>query len=60
MEELQKEKELLKAIRSAIANMNLEEDFDINLDNFNIKELEEKVLKIGGNDNVKLGGLFCR
>ena len=57
MEELQKQKELLKAIRSAIANMNLEEEIDINLENVNIDELEEKVLKLGGY-NDELGGLF--
>ena len=59
MKELQSKKELIEAIRSAIANMNLEEEIDINMDIIDIKELEEKVLKLGGN-NVELGRLFCK
>ena len=48
MNELERRKMRLQAIREAIANMNLESDFEDILDNDElINEVEEKIKKIG-------------
>ena len=57
--ELQRKKEILQAIRNAIANINLEEDFNIEIDIDDINEIVEKVLKLGGNKD-EMGGLSYR
>ena len=59
MEDLKEKRELLEAIRKAVASINLEEDFNIDLSDENIEEIKDKILKLGGNDE-KLGGLFNR
>ena len=59
MNKLLEEKEILIAIKNAIANMNLEEDTDINIDNIDVSEVKEKIIKLGGNIN-EMGGLFNR
>lgn len=59
MEKLLEEKEILIAIKNAIANMNLEEDTDISFDNVNVSEVKEKIIKLGGSIN-EMGGLFNR
>ncbi|MBQ8891748.1 MAG: hypothetical protein IJ068_02665 [Bacilli bacterium] len=57
MNELERRKIILSAIREAIANMKLENDFeDIFKDEEIVNQIEEKIKKIGGN-NEKLGRL---
>ena len=57
MRELKDKKDILIAIRQAIANINLEDDFNIDISDENIEEIKNKVLKLGGY-NEKLGGLL--
>ena len=59
MNKLIEEKEFLIALRNAIANMNLEEDTNINIDDINIEEVKEKIIKLGGNVN-EMGGVYNR
>ena len=59
MNKLIEEKEFLIALRNAIANMNLEEDTNINIDDINIEEVKEKIIKLGGNIN-EMGGVYNR
>ena len=59
MNKLLEEKKILIAIKNAIANMNLEEDIDINIDNVDVDEVKEKIIKLGGSIN-EMGGLFNR
>lgn len=59
MNKLLEEKKILIAIKNAIANMNLEEDIDINIDNIDVDEVKEKIIKLGGSIN-EMGGLFNR
>ena len=48
VEELEKKKKILKAIREAIANIRLEEDFKDFLQKEELtKEVEEKIKKLG-------------
>lgn len=47
-----------EAIRQAIANVNLEENVEINFKN--IFNDNEKILKKGGSGNDEVGGLFNR
>ena len=54
MEELKRKKEILEAIKEAIANISLESDFnDIEITDDLVKNIESKVIKLGGKD-VKL------
>lgn len=49
MEELERKKKILYAIKEAISNIRLENDFeDIELDDELFNEIEEKVMKLGG------------
>ncbi len=49
MEELEKKRKLLKAIREAIANMSLETDFDnIEITDELVSNIKDKVMKLGG------------
>ena len=59
MRELEEKKEILLAIKNAIANMNLEEEINIEIDNNDLNQLEEKVLKLGGYKD-EMGGLSCK
>lgn len=59
MDKLLEEKELLIALKNAIANMNLEEESDINIDDINVDEMKEKIIKLGGN-KYEMGGIFNR
>ena len=59
MNKLLEEKKILIAIKNAIANMNLEEDIDIDIDNIDVDEVKEKIIKLGGSIN-EMGGLFNR
>lgn len=56
--EVKYDKNLIQeSLKQAIANVSLEEDFFWILDLATFKELENKILKMGDNDE-KLGGLF--
>ncbi len=56
--EVKYDKNLIQeSLKQAIANVSLEEDFFWILDLATLKELEDKILKMGDNDE-KLGGLF--
>lgn len=56
--EVKYDKKLIQeSLKQAIANVSLEEDFFWILDLATLKELEDKILKMGDNDE-KLGGLF--
>ena len=56
--EVKYDKNLIQeSLKQAIANVSLEEDFFWLLDLATLKELEDKILKMGDNDE-KLGGLF--
>ena len=59
MDKLLEEKELLIALKNAIANMNLEEEIDININDINVDEMKEKIIKLGGN-KYEMGGIFNR
>ncbi len=56
MREFEEKKKRIMAIREAIANMNLEEDCNMELNNINIEDLERKILILGGYYE-KVGGL---
>ncbi len=58
MDELEKKKRMLEAIKQAIAIMNLEIEFNISYDLKTIDDVKNKVLKLGGKDE-ELGRL-CR
>ena len=56
--EVKYDKKLIQeSLKQAIANVSLEEDFFWILDLATLKQLEDKILKMGDNDE-KLGGLF--
>lgn len=56
--EVKYDKNLIQeSLKQAIANVSLEEDFFWILDLATLKGLEDKILKMGDNDE-KLGGLF--
>ena len=56
--EVKYDKNLIQeSLKQAIANVSLEEDFFWILDLATLKELEDKILKMGDNDE-KLGGLL--
>ena len=53
MEELEKKKEILKAVKEAVSSMNLESDFeDLEVNDKLVSEIEEKIIKLGGKNGV--------
>ena len=56
MREFEKKKKIIKAIRDAIANMNLEEECNIEFNKINLEDLKKKILILGGYYE-KVGGL---
>ena len=57
MTELERKKRILEAIREAIANINLESDYNVSLDKEIMENICNKVMKLGG-IHEKMGRLY--